>query len=124
MLRGAPSYAWLGCFEDIHSAGQRMLALVNDLFEVSVESTVGTFHLERIDLRGLIQPVVKELGPLLARSQQTMHLRLSELPLVSEGAPLRPQQVICKCGGQCHRACPWLRSITVVGRMDPEGISI
>ncbi len=82
-------------FEDIHSAGQRMLALVNDLLEVSkLESTVGTFHLERIDLRGLIQPVVKELEPLLARSQQTMHLRLSELPLVAKVEPLRLQQVI------------------------------
>ncbi len=39
-------------FTDIHAAGQRMLALVNDLLDVSkIESTVGTFHLERTDLR-------------------------------------------------------------------------
>ena len=112
-------------FEDIHSAGQRMLALVNDLLEVSkLESTVGTFHLERIDLRGLIQPVVKELEPLLARSQQTMHLRLSELPLVAKVDPLRLQQVIRNVVANAIKFSPPGSSITVVGRMDSEGRSI
>ena len=76
-------------------AGQRMLALVNDLLEVSkLESTVGTFHLERIDLRGLVRPVVQELEPLLTRNQQAMHVQMSDLPLVAKVDPLRLQQVI------------------------------
>ena len=121
-LRGRAEPRLAGMFEDIHSAGQRMLALVNDLLEVSkLESTVGTFHLERIDLRGLIQPVVKELEPLLARSQQTMHLRLSELPLVAKVDPLRLQQVIRNVVANAIKFSPPGSSITVVGRMDSRG---
>lgn len=121
-LRGRAEPRLAGMFEDIHSAGQRMLALVNDLLEVSkLESTVGTFHLERIDLRGLIQPVVKELEPLLARSQQTMHLRLSELPLVAKVDPLRLQQVIRNVVANAIKFSPPGSAITVVGRMDSRG---
>jgi signal transduction histidine kinase len=48
-----------GMFGDIHAAGQRMLALVNDLLDVTkIESTVGTFHLERVDVRGLVRDVL------------------------------------------------------------------
>lgn len=51
-------------FGDINRAGQRMLALVEDLLDVSrIESTVGTFHLERADLRPLVRDVVRELAP-------------------------------------------------------------
>jgi signal transduction histidine kinase len=53
-----------GMFGDIHAAGQRMLALVNDLLDVSkIESTVGTFHLERTDVRSLVRDVLGELKP-------------------------------------------------------------
>ncbi len=51
-------------FTDILAAGQRMLALVNDLLDVAkIESDIGTIHLERTDLRGHIRTVARELGP-------------------------------------------------------------
>jgi PAS domain S-box-containing protein len=90
------SQAKLGAmFGDIHAAGQRMLALVNDLLDVSkIESTVGTFHLERIDIRGLVRDVAAELAPLVQARQLQLSLQLSEAPLVAKVDPMRFQQVV------------------------------
>jgi hypothetical protein len=90
------SQAKLGTmFGDIHAAGQRMLALVNDLLDVSkIESTVGTFHLERIDIRGLVRDVAAELAPLVQARQLQLSLQLSEAPLVAKVDPMRFQQVV------------------------------
>jgi len=90
------SQAKLGMmFGDIHAAGQRMLALVNDLLDVSkIESTVGTFHLERIDIRGLVRDVAGELAPLVQARQLQLGLHMSEAPLVAKVDPLRFQQVV------------------------------
>lgn len=121
-LRGRAEPRLAGMFQDIHSAGQRMLALVNDLLEVSkLESTVGTFHLERIDLRGLVQPVVQELEPLLTRSQQSMRVQLSAMPLVAKVDPLRLQQVIRNVVANAIKFSPEGSTITFVGRMDSRG---
>jgi PAS domain S-box-containing protein len=82
-------------FEDIHGAGQKMLALVNDLLDVAkIESTVGTFHLERIDLRGPVRAVARELEPLLSGKQMDLRLHLCEVPLLAKADPLRFQQAI------------------------------
>lgn len=82
-------------FEDIHGAGQKMLALVNDLLDVAkIESTVGTFHLERIDLRGPVRAVARELEPLLSGKQMDLRLDLCEVPLLAKADPLRFQQAI------------------------------
>jgi signal transduction histidine kinase len=109
-------------FEDIHSAGQRMLALVNDLLEVSkLESTVGTFHLERIDLRGIVHPVVQELEPLLTRNQQAMHVQMSDLPLVAKVDPLRLQQVIRNVLANAIKFSPQGSAITLLGQVDSQG---
>ena len=96
-------------FEDIHSAGQRMLALVNDLLEVSkLESTVGTFHLERIDLRGLIQPVVKELEPLLRAASKPCTCGCQNCHWWRRWNPLRLQQVIAMWWQMPSSFRPWL----------------
>ena len=91
--RDAPKLAAM--FGDIHGAGQRMLALVNDLLDVAkIESTVGTFHLERTDLRPLVRDVVRELEPLLAARQLRVDLDLGDMPLVAKVDPMRLQQVV------------------------------
>lgn len=121
-LRGRAEPRLAGMFEDIHSAGQRMLALVNDLLEVSkLESTVGTFHLERIDLRGLVYPIVQELEPLLTRNQQSMHVQMSDLPLVAKVDPLRLQQVIRNVAANAIKFSPQGSAIKLLGRMDSQG---
>lgn len=50
-------------FTDIHASG-RHAGLVNDLLDVSkIESAVGTFDLERCELRQLMESVAHELEP-------------------------------------------------------------
>jgi PAS domain S-box-containing protein len=121
-LRGRAQPRLAEMFGDIHSAGQRMLALVNDLLEVSkLESTVGTFHLERIDVRGLVQPVVQELEPLLNRNQQCMNIQMVDLPLVAKVDPLRLQQVIRNVLANAIKFSPPGSAITLSGRIDSRG---
>ncbi|WP_226444707.1 PAS domain S-box protein [Acidovorax radicis] len=122
VLRGKATPKLVGMFEDIHSAGQRMLTLVNDLLDVSkLESTVGTFHMERIDLRGVIRPVIRELEPLLARSHLMMEVRLSDMPLVAKADPLRFQQVIRNVVANAIKFSPPGSTITLEGYMDSKG---
>ena len=122
MLRGRAQPKLAEMFEDIHLAGKRMLTLVNDLLEVSkLESTVGTFHLERIDLRGVVRPVIRELEPLLERSHLMMDVDMSETPLVAKADPLRFQQVIRNVVANAIKFSPPGSTITLQGFMDPQG---
>ncbi len=122
MLRGKGTPKLAGMFEDIHAAGQRMLSLVNDLLDVSkLESTVGTFHMERIDLRGIVRPVIHELEPLLARGHLQMEVRLSDMPLVAKADPVRFQQVIRNVVANAIKFSPPGSTIALEGRMDPKG---
>ncbi len=93
--RGREHTRLAAMFADIHGAGQRMLALVNDLLDVAkIESTVGTIHLERIDLRGVLRDVLRELQPLLERRQLHVNLQLPQAPMRGKMDPLRIQQVL------------------------------
>ena len=94
-LRGREQARLAAMFGDIHAAGQRMLALVNDLLDVAkIESTVGTIHLERSDLRPLVRAVAAEFEPLLARRRLRLELLLADYPLRVKVDPLRFQQVV------------------------------
>ena len=105
-----------GMFGDIHKSGHRMLALVNDLLDVSkIESTVGTFHLERTDLRPLVREVVRELEPLLGPKQLRVELALSEGPLVAKVDPTRFQQVVRNVLANAIRFSPPGQAIDIGG---------
>lgn len=94
-MRGREQPRLAGMFADIHASGQRMLALVNDLLDVAkIESTVGTFHLERTDVRPLVREVARELEPLLAARRLHIEAELGDVPLVAKVDPLRFQQVV------------------------------
>ena len=94
-LRGREQARLAAMFGDIHAAGHRMLALVNDLLDVAkIESTVGNIHLERSDLRPLVRAVAAEFDPLLAGRRLRLDLRLADYPLRAKVDPLRFQQVV------------------------------
>lgn len=93
--RGQNNPKLAGMFTDIHNSGQRMLALVNDLLDVSkIESAVGTFDLERCDLRTVVQGVLRELDPLVGQRRLRLQLQISDAPLAAKVDPARIHQAI------------------------------
>ncbi|MFO0445278.1 MAG: PAS domain-containing protein, partial [Betaproteobacteria bacterium] len=95
-VRRAGEHARLAAmFGDIHASGQRMLALVNDLLDVArIESSAGTLHLERGDLRLPVREVLRELQPLAAQLGVTMVESLPSTPMLAKLDPLRFGQVV------------------------------
>jgi PAS domain S-box-containing protein len=94
--RRAGEQARLGAmFSDIHASGQRMLALVNDLLDVArIESSAGTLHLERGDLRTPVREVLRELQPLAAKRSVLLSEALADAPMLAKLDPLRFGQVV------------------------------
>ena len=122
MVRGGGNERITGMFQDINASGQRMLSLVNDLLDVSkIESTVGTFHLESVDLRGQIRTVAREMAPLLARKHLTLALELPGVPLVAKADPMRFQQVIRNVMANAVKFSPPDQAIELEADMRPEG---
>lgn len=122
VMRGKDTPRLAGMFGDIHSAGAHMLALVNDLLDVAkIESTVGTFHLERLDLRGVIRPLARELEPLLAKHQLHLDLHFSDEPLVAKADPIRFQQAIRNVVANAIRFSPAGSAIELSGKTDNQG---
>jgi len=95
-LRRAGEQARLGAmFGDIHASGQRMLALVNDLLDVArIESSAGTLHLERGDLRTPVREVLRELQPLASKRGVVLDDALPDAPMLAKLDPLRFGQVV------------------------------
>ena len=84
-----------GMFADVHEAGQRMLALVNDLLDVSkIENRESSLQLETGDLREWMQAVVQELKPLWEHKRLAVTLDGGAQPLTVRADPLRLQQVM------------------------------
>jgi PAS domain S-box-containing protein len=121
-MRGRDTPKLAGMFADIHRAGQRMLALVNDLLDVAkIESTVGTFHLERTDLRPLVREVARELEPLLADRRLRLAFDLGDMPLVAKVDPTRFQQVVRNVLANAIRFSPVGQAIDLVGQYTAQG---
>ena len=107
-------------FTDIHRAGQRMLALVNDLLDVAkIESAVGTIHLERVDLRPLLREVTFELQPLLEAKQIVIDAVLPVPPLPARVDPRRIQQVARNVLANAIKFAPAGSSIVLMAQIDP-----
>jgi PAS domain S-box-containing protein len=122
MVRGRAHEKLAAMFTDIHASGQRMLALVNDLLDVAkIESTVGTFHLERTDLRALLREVIREIDPLLAPRQLRIEARLAEAPLVAKVDPLRFQQAVRNILANAIKFCHAGHAIDVLAEATADG---
>lgn len=122
MVRGRADPKLAGMFSDVHAAGQRMLALVNDLLDVSkIESSVGTFDLETCDLRGPVQAVLQELEPLMARRYLQLCTRMPLQPLMAKVDPLRFQQVIRNVMANAIKFSPDAAAIDVVASATDSG---
>jgi PAS domain S-box-containing protein len=106
-------------FEDIHAAGQRMLGVVNDLLDVAkIESTVGTFHLERVDLRAMVRAVVREIQPLLDARRQALQVAIADEPLLAKVDPIRIQQALRNMLANAIKFSPLDGVIELVAEID------
>ncbi len=109
-------------FADILTGGQRMLALVNDLLDVSkIESAVGTIHLERADLRPLLREVLRELEPLFGARHLAAKVSLPPSPLVAKVDPTRFQQVVRNVLANAIKFAPAGTAIVVDARIGGDG---
>jgi len=113
-------------FGEIHSAGQRMLGLVNDLLDVSrIESDAGTFMLERVDLRVLVRDVLQELQPAMVQRRLLPMLKLSEQALDCRVDVQRMRQVLHHVLGNALRYSPEGGVVEVeVQRLDRERVGL
>jgi PAS domain S-box-containing protein len=116
-LRRAGEQARLAAmFDEIQASGQRMLALVNDLLDVArIESSVGTIHLERADLRPSVRAVLQELQPLAAGRQVVIDDALPAAPMLARIDPVRFQQVVRNVLANAIRFSPAGERIEVSG---------
>ena len=122
LLRGKHEPRLASMFEDIHGAGHRMLALVNDLLDVAkLESAVGTFHLETVDLRGPLRAVVREFEPLLAPRRLDLRLELPAEPMLAKADPTRFEQVVRNVIANAVKFSPEGGCIRVLGEGTVQG---
>lgn len=121
VLRGRESAKLQGMFSDIHASGVRMLALVNDLLDVSkIESAVGGINLERADLRGLVHAVLHELSPLLDAKHVLTLVNLGDRPLIAKVDPVRFQQVVRNIVANAIKFSPAWNEIALHGHITQD----
>jgi PAS domain S-box-containing protein len=114
IARGREAPKLRSMFTEIHASGTRMLALVNDLLDVSkIESAVGAINLERADLRGLVQSVLHELSPLMHYKHLVLTAKISHEPLIAKVDSVRFQQVIRNVTANAIKFSPEGGEITV-----------
>lgn len=95
MLRARQHDKLVDMFGDIHAAGERMLALVNDLLDLSkMDTLIGAFQFERHDVRPLVLEVASELGPQLEQKRLVLELQLGSDPLIAKVDRTRFAQVV------------------------------
>lgn len=125
MVRGREQAKLAAMFTDIHGAGERMLALVNDLLDVSkIESAVGPFRMARKDLRDSMRDVARELAPLLSARQLQLDLQLPDDELAAEVDALRMHQVVRNVLANAIKFSPAGSRITVRARRDAGRIRL
>ncbi|MDC8773956.1 sensor histidine kinase [Roseateles albus] len=112
-------------FARIHSSGQRMLELVNNLLDLSrLESTVGHLVLTEQDLAPLIQAVMDELaGPADNRSIK-LKLQLPSQPLLAAVDAGRLQQALRNVLDNALRLAPATSQITIAAVHDGPQLCI
>lgn len=122
MLRGRPHPVLAEMFDDIHSAGQRMLALVNDLLDVSkIESSIGAMSLKLADLSQLVREVAHELGPQVASGQISLTVNLPDRAMKAFVDPARFQQVVRNVMANAIKFSPPGQSVEITGWQGESG---
>jgi PAS domain S-box-containing protein len=127
-LRGRQHVALAAMFDDIHRAGQRMLALVNDLLAVAdLESAEGELEMPAFDLGPCVRDVVREFGPLLASKGLSLNVELPEPPLRGRIDPEHLGQVLRNVLGNAIKVSPTGATVdllAVIGASDAVAFEV
>ena len=124
MMRSAQTPKLQSMFTDIHSSGDRMLALVNNLLDVSrIDSAMAAVTLERTDVRDLVQTVIQDMHPQLAARNFQLDIALGTTPLVAKVDPLRFAQVIRNVTANAIKFSPDGSTIDVTGKLLTNAVS-
>jgi PAS domain S-box-containing protein len=112
-----------GMFASIHSAGQRMLALVNNLLDLSrLESPVGEIQRQPQDIAPSLRAVVDELQGLAKARRLRLVLPAAAAPALWVSADaFRLQQVLRNVLANAIRFAPEGSSIVIEWRAAPGG---
>ncbi len=95
LMRSRDQARLAGMFSDIHTSGQRMLLLVNDLLDISkIDSALSQAAFTRVDARQLVRDVESELSPLLRARFVAFEARLPENPVMLQADVMRIHQVL------------------------------
>ena len=103
------------------SVAESLVSEQNDITVIDMDPARLRSLEERIDLRGVVRPVIRELEPLLERSHLMMDVDMSDTPLVAKADPLRFQQVVRNVVANAIKFSPPGSTITLHGFMDPQG---
>ena len=124
-LRSRTDVRLQGMFGDIHGAGQRMLALVNNLLDLSrLESPVGEIGLQPIDITPGLRAVVRELWQMAQARGLQLSVPDDDNPvngLWAEADDIRLQQVLRNVLANAIRFAPAGSDIAVTWGHDGLG---
>jgi PAS domain S-box-containing protein len=109
-------------FGDIHQGGQRMLALVNGLLDVSLmDSAVGSLALRPHDVHGVVRAAMQAVSHDAARRQQVLRLEAGPSEVFADVDPARLQQACTNVLANSIRYSPVGSVIDVACRMQGDG---
>lgn len=95
IIRGQQSPKLQSMFTDINTSGTRMVAMINDLLDSSRnENSLGAVMLESSDVRSLINEVLHELSPQLAKKRLQLDTEMGSQPLIVKLHPMHFAQVV------------------------------
>jgi len=106
----------------IHSAGRHLLALINDVLDLSkIEAGKMGLHVENFELAGMIQDMVSTFQPAVAKNENTLELHLSESLGEMHADVTKVRQILVNL---LSNACKFTEHGTIgmsVDRLEAEG---
>ncbi len=109
------------CVHDIHASGEHLLALINDILDLSkIEAGRMTLAPDTFEVADLIREVRATITPLIEKKSQTLTIEATENPSALTADRFRIKQVLLNLLSNAHKFTPIEGNITLSCRLaDP-----